>query len=195
MGDDDDGAVIGYSQLQQHAEHGDRAPMVERPGRLIGDQHRRLESQSARNGCTLALAAGNLAGQEVGPAAQAHLVEQTLGSRLVDGSRYPHGHDHVLEQGQVLEQVVVLEDEADGLSAPGCQTRRRVLVNREVAPPELACVGPVETSQQMQERALARAARPQNSRYLPGLDLEVDAPQHLYVTTGCRETAPETRTR
>ena len=66
---------------------------------------------------------------------------------------------------------------------------------RKVAPPDLTCVGPVETSQQVQERTLARPARPEDRCYLAGFNYEIDTLEDFYVTARRRETAPEPRTR
>src|SRR3989449_7514003 len=96
------------------------------------------------------------------PVGQADLGERgrgqlpRLGGRLAQEERRDHG---VLQRGQLAEQVVELEDEADLLSPvvdkPRLAAREQVLATKEDA----ARRGPVERAEEVEERGLADAGR------------------------------------
>jgi len=99
---------------QQHLVHHLR---VQRGGGLVEQHDRRLHGQGARDGHALLLAARQLAGVGAGLVRQAHAFKQA--HRKVLGFLRQHALElhwcerAVLQDGQVREQVELLEDEAD----------------------------------------------------------------------------------
>ena len=79
----------------------------------------------------------------------------------------------------VVDQVVVLEDEADLLALHGLALLRRELVHGDVVEPVLALVRAVHHPEDVEQRALARTRRPHDRHELTRLDLQVDPAQHV----------------
>ncbi len=88
------------------------------------------------------------------------------------------GHQHVLERGQLGKQMIELEDEAEGAVAKLVALALRDVVDPASVEHDFATIGRVEQPQQMQERALARPARPHHGEHLVPLDVQIDAAEH-----------------
>jgi hypothetical protein len=149
-----------------------------------------LADRGPGDGDPLALAAGQVVGEVVGPLGQAELVEGGAGDpagRGGAGAVELEGHGDVLERGQAGEQVVVLEDEADGATA-----QRRRLVAREAAErralhEDLALGGRLQAPGDRQQAALARAARAHHRHELAGADHEVDVAEGVDLRAALAE--------
>ena len=93
---------------------------VKRAERLIEEKHVRLDGEGARERNPLALAAGKLIGIAVGKAIDLHEFEE-LADALFDfflrlallARAHPKPEGHILENGHVAEEGVMLENETD----------------------------------------------------------------------------------
>ena len=94
------------------------AGAVERAGGLVGEEELRAVDERAGDGGALAFAAGELAGAVVEPVAEADCSEELRGAGTERGAvgvlADDGGDEDVLQHGALREQVVELEDEADG---------------------------------------------------------------------------------
>ena len=180
--DQQDGLPIIVQPAQQ-LDHLMAALRVQRAGRLVGEQQRRLVGQGPGDGQPLALAAGQHARRGVGLVPDAQQVEQVAGPGL-RGPAAPPGDDrgqgHVLQHRHALEQVEELEHDAD---VPAAQPGQVILA----APGHLlaghrdgALVGHLQARGQVQQRGLPTARRPGQGHELTAADHEVDAAQRAH---------------
>lgn len=118
----------------------------------------------------------------VEPIAKSHPRQQLSGAppRLgqVDAGN-AHGHLDVLRGIELRQQVVELEHESDvpvpELDARGVTHRcdfRSSHLNR-------AGVGAIKSAKDVQQGALADAGRTNNRNHLPGLDIQLEIPEHV----------------
>ena len=84
------------------------------------------------------------------------------------------GQLHVLDRGQLVDQVEGLEDEPDGAAAQPGQGPLAHLVHPAPGQPNLPGGGPLETTQQVQQGRLPAAAGPHDRHDLPVGDVQVD---------------------
>ena len=89
-------------------------------------------------------------------------------------------HEHVFQRGQFGQQVVELEDHAEVGVPQGVAGLGRKVVDPLPAVIDFALVGRVERAQQVQERALARAALPDDRQKLALADAQAHAPEHRH---------------
>ena len=138
---------------------------------------------SARDGDALLLAAGELARIGVSLVGQADACEQlarrVLGLLLRDVADLDRGQHDVLEHRHVWEQVEALEDHADFLAY---LVDVSLAVEHDAIDADFAGSRLFEVVHAAQQRALARAGRPDNDDDLFLLNCEVDALEHLDVT-------------
>ncbi len=107
-------------QALHELEYGLRVPLVQIPGRLIGQQKRRLIHQRASNGHTLLLAAGELSRSVLRAAGQSDFLEPTA----CNPKRFPKcdttdelRHRYVFRRCEVGQQVMPLPDKSNGAAA------------------------------------------------------------------------------
>ena len=129
----------------------------------------------------LALAAGQLAGAVAHAASEADLLQQRPGALAAAAGTAADegGHHHVLKRGELGQEVVELEDEADVAVA---EVREAAVVEGEDVDAgnlQAAGGGPVEGAEDVEEGALADAGGPGDAQGLAGEDLQVDALEHL----------------
>ena len=175
-------AALGVQATQQ-GEDLVGGPRVEVAGRLVGEQQGGPRHQRPDDGHPLLLAARERHRGAVGQRAQAHGLEQRhgLGHQRRGRptlARQPR-HHHVLERREGRQQVVELEDEADGLAA---QPRAGLVVERAgwlAEQFDLALGGRIELAQQVQQGRLARTRRANECGELAAAQLEAEAVQHL----------------
>ena len=130
MRDDDDRLAFGI-QLIEDFQHFLAARLIQRPGRLVGEDHVAGVHQSAGDGHALLLPARKLSRPVIQPIRNAKPRQQLACTGLsplavragVDGR-----HFDIAECGQFRKQVIALEDEAEML-AP----QRRTLVTIQLA--------------------------------------------------------------
>ena len=103
-------------QAAEQLEHLVAALGVERAGRLVGEQQRRLVGERAGDREPLPLAAREHAGRVLRLVGEAEQVEQVAGAglgALARRARDHRGQRDVLEHAHALEQVEELEHDAD----------------------------------------------------------------------------------
>ncbi|KAG1451192.1 hypothetical protein G6F57_016230 [Rhizopus arrhizus] len=119
MRDQHHGVAFGM-QFAEDLHHFLAGLGVQCAGRLIGEDHRAAVHQCTRDGHALLLPAGQLAGQVLHAFAPAQPLQQRLGAGMAVGAGLAGidgRHFHVAQRGQVGQQVVALEDEAEVLAA------------------------------------------------------------------------------
>ena len=115
MGDHDDRPVGGL-QAAEDVEHVGGVDRVERPGRLVGEDHERVGHDGACQGDTLLLPAGHLDRSMVGPLGQTQAVQRGQGALVAfigPEIAVEKGRLHVSERGQMRDEVELLEHESD----------------------------------------------------------------------------------
>ena len=148
--DEERGDVELGQELLQLAANGRLGAAVERGQRLVQQQHLRVAREGSRQRDPLPLSPGELGGARGGEVADAEALE--VGVRLVTARELD-----VLANGQVREERVVLEEEADG-----ALVYRSVDPARRVEPGLPADLDPPfpwthEPGDRAQDRRLARA--------------------------------------
>ena len=136
---------------------------VQRPGRLVGEQHLRAGDQAAGQRDALRLPAGQLPGPAALKPVQAERAEPSPGRRhrrAAAGAGQQQRQRDVLFRGQLGDQLAGLEHEPEPVPAQ----RAAPVVAQGVQPlpaePDLALLGDQDARQAVQQGGLARAARP-----------------------------------
>ena len=162
--------------------------LVERAGRLVGEDDGRVHAQCAGDGDALHLAAAHLAGALCHQRAQSEALEPQHGLRC--GLRVRHAAQHerqrdVFHRGQFGQQLARLEDEAERVAAQ-CGALG-VGHGGEVGAAELhgAGGGRDDAGERVQQRGLAGAGGAHHSHGLAGVQREVDAVERERVRGEC----------
>src|SRR5438874_2980678 len=159
-------------------------PGVERPERLVEQQHLRLDRERTRQRHPLALAARELRRIALAEPLQLHELKQLLDARA-DLRLRPLAHREpkrdVVPDVHVLERRVVLEDEAD--AALLWRHAGRV----DAADRDRAGIGPLQSRDHAQERRLAAAARAEQGYEAAALDGHRDGVQRDEVAEALRD--------
>ena len=148
---------------------------IERPEGFVQQQHLRFHGQRPGERDALALAPGELLRVAVGQPVELYQFQQRVHppadvglGRPAAARHDPQPEGHVLEDGHVVEQRVVLEHEAH---AP----RLRVGMGGIGAMKEhTATVGLLQPGDDAQQRGLARAGRPQQRHQRAGRNVQRD---------------------
>jgi hypothetical protein len=178
VGDDDDGAALAGGELAQELHHRQRGAGVERGGRLVADQDRRIAAERARDRDALLLAARQVGGQLVHARAEADPLEQLPGLGVgVAGARvlHPDRDRDVLDRGQRWEQVEALEHEAEVAGAQRGQLALAEPGDVLALEPDLAGGRREQQAEDRDQRGLARARRALDQHDLAGVDVEAGA--------------------
>ena len=143
---------------------------------LVEEKHVRVEDQGAGQGHALLLAARELAGIPLFEARQVdqrqgvvHLLGDLRAGRFLDLEAV----GHIVEDGHVRPEGIVLKDHAD---VPLIGRDRRYLPVPEV---DLSVIGLVKAADETQDRRLAATRRPQEGKELAVLDIEGDMTHRL----------------
>ena len=186
MGDEDDGFALGVEAVEG-VEDFQAGLRVEVAGRLVGEDEERVIHQRAGDGDALLLPAGELLGAMVEAVAQTHHLREPLAVFETGGevaALVEQGDVDVLDDGELLDEVVALEDEAQRAPTEGGERvvihRRHVHAAEEILPG----AGPVEAAEDVEKGGLAGTGRAHDGDVFAGHDGEVHAPQraHLDVT-------------
>ena len=151
---------------------------VELSGDLIGQEDCRTGQEDRRQCCSLLLAAGKL-----GWAVTSTFAKPDPGERRFDHCRVDRAtgesrrQPHVLDEVEERHEVVALEDDTD--RRPAQADPLAFVGTREIdaGDDDLACGRSIRTSQQVQERRLARSRATHQRHELTRRNLEVDTPQ------------------
>jgi hypothetical protein len=191
VGDEHDGRPLGV-HLAEDVEHLGGRRRVERPGRLVTEDDRRLVDERPADADPLELPARGLRDVPVrqvgdaGPLHQPHrpLVELGAGRQARQVGRQ---HD-VVQQAQVLQQVHVLEDEAHGRQPQPGQLlggeRAEVVAGEGHAPGGDG----VQPAHRVEQRGLPRAGGAHDGDELARADLQVHAVEHGPAVEGLGES-------
>ena len=165
---------------------------VEIAGRLVGEEHARRVGDRPRDGDALLLAARQFGGAMVEALGEAEEIEKLAGALARFARREPTDelrHDHVLEGGELGQEVMELVDEADLLAA---QARAPGIVHggcRPAADEHLAAIRLLEQAGDMQEGRFAGAGRRHEGDDLARHDAKLRAAQDLEEAVPLRVAA------
>ena len=156
---------------------------VQCTGRLVGQDDRRAASQRTGNGHTLLLTAGKLVGQVFELIAQTHPLKGSLCRRVAlcgGDARIHKGNFHILQKGQLRQQVVLLEDEAQLLVPDVCQLTAAHLADI-LAVQQISAFGRhVQTADDVHTSGFTRTGLADDGHELAFVDFERDVVGGLY---------------
>ncbi len=184
MGDENDGAARGVQVFQQVEQLGTGAG-IERAGWLVGEDHLGIVDQGPRHGDPLLLATRELAGRVAQALAKAQPAQQ-LSRFLAPFFQIKTGIDcrylDILRRRQAGEQIVALEDEAEGLAPQGGKLigvqRADILATHLIG----SASRPVEAAENVHQGRLARPGLADNRDELAGMHLNRDTIERVH---GC----------
>ena len=162
----------------QQLEHRVRGLGVQRGGRLVGQQHRRLGGQRAGDPDALLLAAGELRGVGAGAVREPDEVEQLERAPAPLGparARDLQRQRDVLERGPRAQQVELLEDHPDLAGAWRAAAAPRIRVTSSPAMRMLPAVGSSSRLTQRISVLLPVPRTPDDAEDLALGDVEIDA--------------------
>ena len=195
---DDDHRHLLLREAADDLEDLARELRVERGGRLVEEEHLRVERQRARDRDALLLAAGELARVGVRLRGESHLVQQVhrvrrrLLARAAEHDALRLGD--VAQHREVREEVELLEDEPDAQQdAPLHGLRGVDAVLHEVVPADADRAGGdgLEVRHAPQERRLAAARGADHREHVAAAQRERDAVEHLVVAERLAEVLDE----
>ena len=123
MGDEDDGVAL-FVQVLEHPQNFAAGVAVQSAGGFVGEDDRRVPGQRTGDGHALLLTTGKLIGLILELGAEAHPLEGSFRFRVAlsgGDAGVDEGDFHVLEKGELRQQIVLLEDEAQLLVPDACQ--------------------------------------------------------------------------
>ena len=188
MGDEQEGGAVGAVDLAHHLKHLVGGFGVQIAGGFIGEDEGGVHRQGAGEGDALLLAAGHVGGEVVGPGGEADLAEQVVRALAHGGVREAaigeDGHHHVFQRREGGDEVVILEDEADGVAAEpgkGCVVQGAGFVAFD----EEAALGrAIQQADDVEQGAFAGAGRADEGDEFAAFQSEVDLMQHLHLHRG-----------
>ena len=180
MGDEHDRPAV-LVELLEDRQDVPRRRGVEVSGRLVREDQLGVGDERAGDGDALLLAAGELVGGVVDAVVEPDHPQRA--HRRLAPARRPaveEGQLDVAPGGELLEQVELLEDEADAEVADVGELvvahPHHVLAGEEVAPRG----GDVETAEDVHQRRLARPRGADDGDEVPAAHLEVDVAQRAH---------------
>lgn len=183
----DDRGALGAGQVEELLEDGGGVGAVQGAGRLVREDDGGAVDQGPRDGDALALAAGDLRG-----AAAAQLAEP---EPFEDGARGGEGgllalpgeaqrQGGVLLDGQLRQQLAVLEDESEAFAAQCADLFVAEVTERPSFETYLPALGGKHPGQAVQERGLAGTALTGDGGDLAGGDGEVGVTDGELIAVG-----------
>jgi hypothetical protein len=171
-------AVVGDSS--QEREHRAARVLVEISRRLVREHEGRVVDEPADDREPLLLAAGERRRKPARLLDELEPPDELARplDRAVPLADEPCRQQDVVEPAQLRQEVEGLEDEAD-LPAPQLDEFPLAgAVDPRAGDLDRACVGDIESPEQVQERRLAGSGPAEDSDELPSLHVEVDAVEH-----------------
>ncbi len=150
---------------------------IEPDGGLVHQQHGGLVQQRARQFHLAPVAAGELAHWCAGPLCQAEVVQQPGDARRGNAARQPVQAGMEMQVGQDRQVQVncrLLEHDAEP-----CQRTHRVVLHLHPHDRDPPRVGHEQAAEDLEQRGLARAVRPQQRDELAAPHVERDAVQRM----------------
>src|SRR5262245_21372617 len=187
VGHEQNGAAVAVAHLTQRVHDLEAGLLAQVARRLVAKEQGLRARQRARDAGALHLAARELVREGAGARGDPEALEQRRHGRTGRVLAPPGDRERqadVLAHAEVRQQVEELEHVAD--RAPAQERLRAERELREVLAVELdrARAGLVEARDQVQERRLARAARPHHAHEGTGLEHEVEPAQDLERARG-----------
>lgn len=184
MGDDDDRGLEFLRQAVEDRHHSERAFAVERRGRLVGEDDRRLVGECPRDRHALLFAAREFGDARLRTVLHVERSEHLQRSRtrlgIGDAGQHRQQRDVVggIEKG---DQIRRLEHESDTVAAQRAQiVGLPVAVEDHFAAECEPAGGRLDhCTQAFQQGGLAGAGRPDQADHLAGPDRHVDALQRI----------------
>ena len=170
---DRNGAAALSAAVLQEAQYLLARPVVESPRGLVAEQELGVLRQGARDGDALLLPTRELRGEVVHAPRQADLVEHLGGGERILADLT--GELHVLECGEILDQVVELEDEPDVVTTVLGQLAPPHRAHERAIQADVATRARVHAAQHVEDRGLARAGRSHDDHELATLYGEAHA--------------------
>ena len=150
-------AFVG-DHVEQKLKDGGAGVLVERAGGFVSEKDLGVVHERAADGGALALAAGELLDLLIEAMGEAGALGELLQALVGEGaicSGGNRGDKAVFSEGQVGNEVVKLEDEADFVTEQIEQIAMTIDLN--TVDDDAAAVGRVESAEEMEKRALAAA--------------------------------------
>jgi hypothetical protein len=181
MRDDQHGLAALFAQRPQPAHHKLPGFAVERAGRLIAHDDRRIAEQSAGNRDALLLSAGELRRAMSGAVAHAESTQQPARPRFAFFPR-PSGENtgqrHIFERRQRWYEMEALKDKANRPPAKKCQLIAAERVQTASGNRDHPRRWAIQPTEQMQQRAFPRSARSHDGDELPRWNVQPNIFQH-----------------
>ena len=180
MRDHDDEAVFG--DLFQDLHHLHARLAVERAGRLVGEQNVRIVDERPRDGDALHLAARHLVRLFVELIAEANALkrpDRALAALALAHARERERQLHVAQHRLVRDQIIALEDEADGVVAVAVPVGVGKVLRRFAIDDKVAARVLIQPADNVQKRRLAAARMAEDGDKLALAEVEAHAPQRM----------------
>ena len=182
MGDEDHGVAL-FVQFLKHPQHLPAGMGVQRACRFVGQNDGRVADKGAGDGHTLLLAAGELVGLVPELAAQTHLFQRCDGAAAALAAAHAcvdEGDFHVFQQGQLGQQIILLEDEAQLLVPDGRQLTAVHLADVAAVQQIPAVGGHIQTADDVHAGGFAGAGLAHDGHELAFFDFHGDVVCSLY---------------
>src|SRR6266568_1106227 len=170
----DDGLAL-FVEVVENLENLDAGTGIEVAGGLVGQDDERLIDERSRDGDALLLAAGEFEGFVVQAMAQAH----PLGNLRRQGAAFRlraalviERHLDVLDDGQLLDEIVGLENKTNARPANGGQGVVIQLGHIITAEQKTTAARTVQTAEEVEHGGLAAAGGPHDAEVVGGLNLQ-----------------------
>ncbi len=181
MGDEDEGFALAVEVVEEFEDFF-AGFGVEVAGGFVGEDDEGGVGEGAGDGDALLLAAGELVGFVVEAVVEADLGGEFGGDGahlFVGGAAVVHGDGDVFADGELLDEVVGLEDEAEVAIAGGGEVvvveGGDVLAAEEV----VARGGLIEAAEDVEEGGFAAAGGAHDADVFAGVDVEGDAAEDV----------------
>lgn len=158
-------------------EHIDRVGVIQVADRLVAEQDPGMSCYRAGDGNPLALTPRERTGKSVGPVLKSDgfdRIRNVAGSVERGPSLMDQANLDVVEDGPVLEQVIALEYEAEGIGPGPRSVSIRPATRIGALEPDDSVGGGVKQPDEVEEGGLPAATRPGEGYKLPDINLQVD---------------------
>ncbi len=176
MSDEDEGGAFDAVEFEEEFEDVGAVGGVEVAGGLVGEDDGRTQDEGAGEGDALLLAAGELDGVVMHAIAEADAGEQLAGAgqAVAFGVEFVR-EENVFERGEGGDELIGLEDEADGLAADLGKLVLGQVADGGAVEMHVAGGGCVEAGEQAEQGGFAAAGCAHDGDELTFGDGEVEA--------------------
>ena len=182
VGHDDEGLVQFAAQTEEEGLQFGAVVRVERTGGLIGEDNVGTVGEGARGGHALLFTAREFGGFVLGARREPHEVEQfgrTVGGGALALSRNEGRQHHILQGGELGQELVELKDEADVLISEaregGIAQARYVGIGQG----DGTLVGAQQSAHHLEQGGLAGTRSADDAHHFAAGDVGVDAFEHF----------------